>query len=264
MSNKPKSLKLRQPNNNEIRAMRLFVLVIVALLPNLLTAQIVYKLDGKIGGQYPVVIELEEFEDGLFAGQYAYISTLRKNGDKDCSWLLINPSYEAPATQWTIRDCRPEPVETWYNVMFDGKRLTALMKNEKGNSYNVVATVTQQAKEDAPLTSYFKQHIGEMVCDFDMFNYLPIKFRLINLMGSSSYADLKEIYQTQGDIEYSKGMFYGSGFMAHQCCDPATVWAYDTDSNVFYVWIRQDDKERWWSESGSVPIKFREIVNERF
>lgn len=24
-----------------------------------------------------------------------------------------------------------------------------------------------------------KQHIGEMVCEFDMFNYLPIKFRLI-------------------------------------------------------------------------------------
>lgn len=52
--------------------------------------------------------------------------------------------------------------------------------------------------------------------------------------------------------------------MAHQCCDPATVWAYDTYSNSFYVWIRKDDRDYWWSESGDIPIKFREIVSERF
>lgn len=223
-----------------------------------------YKLDGKIGGQYLIVIELEKYEDGLFAGQYAYKSTLQKLGDTECSWLSINPSYGAPATQWTIRDCKPEVVETWYNVKFDGKHLTAQMKNAKGNSCDVVATVTQQAKEDAPLISFFKQHIGESVCDFDMFNYLPVKFRLINLLGNTDYAALKNIYQTQGDIEYSREMFYGSGFMAHQCCDPATIWAYDTDNNAFYIWIREDGKDRWWSETGNIPIKFREIVGVIF
>lgn len=238
--------------------------VILFFLTNLLPAQTVYKLDGMIGGQYPVVIELEEFEEGLFAGRYAYQSTLRKSGDHDCSWLDINPSYHHPATEWGVRDCHLNNVETWYDVKFDGKHLTALMKNEKGKSYNVEATVTQRAKEDASLTTFFKQHIGEMVCDFDMFNYLPIKFRLINLLGSGYYAALKEIYQTQGDMEYSKGMFYGSGYMAHQCCDPATVWAYDTDNNAFYIWIRRDDNDRWWSETGTIPFKFREIVNERF
>ncbi|MBD5367184.1 MAG: hypothetical protein HDR82_09350 [Bacteroides sp.] len=242
---------------------RIRICILTALLPFLSLAK-VYKLDGMIGSKYPVVIELEEFEEGWFSGQYAYTSTLRKSGDNVCSWLLINPSYEAPETQWAIRDCKPDVVETWSNVKFDGKHLTARMKNVKGTTYDVVATVTQQANESAPLTSFFKQHIGEMVCDFDMFNYLPIKFRLLNMMENSSYAALKEIYQTQGDIEYSKGMFYGSGFMAHQCCDPATVWAYDTDNNSFYVWIRKDGKDYWWSETGNIPIKFREIVRERF
>lgn len=239
-------------------------LAIAFLMPSITSAQTVYKLEGNIGGQYPVVIELEEFEEGLFSGQYAYASTLRKSGDNACSWLMINPSYEAPTTQWTIRDCKLDNVETWYDVRFDGKRLSARMKNVQGRSYDVAATVTKQASVDAPLTSYYKQHIGEMVCDFDMFNYLPIKFRLINLMGFEPYFALKEIYQTQGDIEYTKGMYCGSGFMAHQCCDPATVWAYDTANNSFYVWIRNDGKDYWWSETGNIPIKFREIVSERF
>lgn len=224
----------------------------------------VYKLEGKIGGQYPVVIELEEFDEGLFSGWYAYSSTLQKSGDVVCSWLLINPSYEAPETQWGIRDCKPDVVETWSDVKFDGKRLSARMKNTRGKSYDVTAAVTQHASADASLTAYYKQHIGEMVCDFDMFNYLPIKFRLISCMGIENYFALKNIYQTQGDIEYSKGMFWGSGFMAHQCCDPATVWAYDTYSNSFYVWIRKDDRDYWWSESGDVPYKFRELVGETF
>lgn len=241
----------------------LLTVIVLTIFRSGLSAS-VYKLEGTIGGQYPVVIELEEFDEGLFSGWYAYTSTLQRNGDNVCSWLLINPSYEAPETQWTIRDCKPDVVETWSDVRFDGKRLSARMKNTRGKRYDVTATVTQHASADASLTAYYKQHIGEMVCDFDMFNYLPIKFRLINCMGIENYFALKNIYQTQGDIEYSKGMFWGSGFMAHQCCDPATVWAYDTYSNTFYVWIRKDDRDYWWSESGDIPIKFREIVSERF
>lgn len=240
------------------------IILALSLINSVSFGQMVYKLEGKIGGQYPIVIELEEHKDGVVSGWYAYTSTLRKNGDNVCSWLLINPSYEAPETQWTIRDCKTNVVETWGDVRFDGKRLSARMKNTRGKSYDVVATATQHASVDASLTAYYKQHIGEMVYNFDMFNYLPIKFRLINCMGIGNYFALKNIYQTQGDIEYSKGMFYGSGFMAHQCCDPATVWAYDTYSNTFYVWIRKDDRDYWWSESGDISIKFREIVSERF
>lgn len=239
-------------------------IIILALLSTNASAQTVYRLDGTIGGKYAIVIELEEHEDGFISGRYAYKSTLRKNGDVECSWLQINPSYEAPVTQWTIRDCKFDVVEEWYNVNFnDRKHLTAQMKNTKGRSYDVSATVTSQGSNEN-LTPYFKQHIGETVYDMDMFNYLPVKSRLIALMGNTSYSFLKKIYQTQGDIEYSKGMFWGSGFMAHQCCDPATVWAYDTDNNSFYVWIRQNGQDFWWSESGNIPIKFCEIVSETF
>lgn len=243
---------------------RLFAIVFAAFLPNLLTAQNVYKLKGMIGGQYPIVIELQEFDDGFISGRYVYKSTLQKNGDVECSWLSINPSYNNPETQWTIRDCKPNVVEEWFNVNFnDRKHLTARMKNTNGKTYDVVANVVSLGNNEN-LTAYYKQHIGEMVCDFDMFNELRVKSRLVSLMGNTSYSFLKDIYQTQGDIEYSKGMFWGSGFMAHQCCDPATVWAFDTYSNTFYVWIRKDDRDYWWSESGKIPIKFREIVSERF
>lgn len=238
---------------------------IMSLFSNMVvSSQPVYRLEGKIGGKYPVVIELEEIQDGLFTGRYAYRSTLSKNGDKESSWLLVNPFGDRRMPLWSIRDFNLEPVEDWYGVRFDGKRLTARMKNVQGKSFDVVATVTQQAKEDAPLTSYFKQHIGEMVCDFDMFNYMPLRFRFINFMGIENYFVMKDIYQMQGDIEYSKGMFYGSGYRTHECCDPATVWAYDTDNNSFYIWIRRDGKDSWWSESGNIPLKFREIVTERF
>ncbi|MGM9851305.1 MAG: hypothetical protein ACI306_04095 [Muribaculaceae bacterium] len=246
------------------RNLRFIFIIILALLSTNASAQTVYRLEGTIGGQYPIVIELEEDDDGFISGRYAYKSTLRKNGDVECSWLMINPSYANPETQWTIRDCKPDVVEEWSNVNFDDrKHLTARMKNTRGKSYAVTATVTSQGSNEN-LTPYFKQHIGETVYDMDMFNYLPVKSRLIALMGNTSYSFLKKIYQTQGDIEYSKGMFYGSGFMAHQCCDPATVWAYDTHSNSFYIWIRKDGKDYWWSETGDIPIKFREIVCERF
>lgn len=246
------------------RNLRFIFIIILALLSTNASAQTVYRLEGTIGGQYPIVIELEEDDDGFISGRYAYKSTLRKNGDVECSWLMINPSYADPETQWTIRDCKPDVVEEWSNVNFnDRKHLTARMKNVRGKSYAVTATVTSQGSNEN-LTPYFKQHIGETVYDMDMFNYLPVKSRLIALMGNTSYSFLKKIYQTQGDIEYSKGMFYGSGFMAHQCCDPATVWAYDTHSNSFYIWIRKDDRDYWWSETGDIPIKFREIVSQRF
>lgn len=147
-------------------------------------------------------------------------------------------------------------------------RCLSATNNETDNAYDdddvTTVVVDEQADENGSLTSYFKEHIGQMVCDFDMFNDLRVKTRLINLMGDDCYFALKEIYQTQVDIEYTDGMFWSFGFMAHQCCDPATVWAYDTFVNDFYIWIRKDGEEYWWSESGNIPFKFRELVSEKF
>ena len=75
---------------------------------------------------------------------------------------------------------------------------------------------------------------------------------------------MTSIYQVQGGIEYTKAMYWGSGFVAHECCDPATVWAYDSDNDSFYVWIRKDGQDYWWSESGNIPFKFQELVRSRF
>lgn len=224
-----------------------------------------YKLEGMIGGQYPIVIELEESDYGLLFGRYAYKSTLQKNGRVECSWLLINPSYENPASQWDIRDCKTNPVETWYNVkLTDNKRLTGTMKNVKGKVYNIVANVTESTNTSPSMISYFKSHIGESVEELRMFSDPSIELRFEEMMGEKNYAYLTYIYQIQGDIEYSKGMYWGSGYVAHECCDPAVVWAYDTNNDSFYVWIRKDDHDYWWSESGNVPIKFRELVSARF
>lgn len=224
-----------------------------------------YKLEGTVGGQYPIVIELEEFEDGLFSGRYAYKSTLRKNGNVKCSWLDINPSYENPTSKWDIRDCKAEPVETWYNVKFTGgKRLTCKMKNSKGKVYDIVATVTTSSAISPSMISHFKSHIGDSASDFGMFSDPSIAGRLEDMMGANNFNYMTSIYQVQGGIEYTKAMYWGSGFVAHECCDPATVWAYDSDNDSFYVWIRKDGKDYWWSESGNIPFKFQELVSSRF
>lgn len=238
--------------------------LVLAIIP-LLSFAHTYKLEGTIGGKYPIVVELEEHEDGLFSGRYAYRATLQKSGNLDCSWLDINPSYEKPMSQWNVRDCNLKPVETWYNVKFsDGKHLTARMKNVKGKQYQVVATVVSSNQDSPSMKSYFKEHIGDCPSEFHMFSDPAIQDRLERMMGAQSFNYFTYIYQTQGGIEYHSGMYWGSGFMAHQCCDPATVWAYDTDNNSFYIWIRKDGKDYWWAESGNIPYKFQELVNERF
>lgn len=120
--------------------MRRIIAGILLLCLPLVAGARTYRLEGMVGGKYPVVIELEQHDDGLFSGRYAYKSTLKNNGNVDCSWLQINPSYENPTTQWTVRDCRMNPVETWYNVKFDGaRRLTCRMKNVPGKVYDIVA-----------------------------------------------------------------------------------------------------------------------------
>lgn len=83
-------------------------------------------------------------------------------------------------------------------------------------------------------------------------------------MPNGNFDLMRSYYQTQTPIEYTNGMFWASGFKAHQCCDPAVVWAYDGRNNSFYVWIRKDGRDYWWSESGSIPYEFRELVNEKF
>lgn len=238
--------------------------MILGMLPMLLAAR-VYILEGAIGGKYPIIIELEEHDDGLFSGRYAYKSTLQKNGNIDRSWLEINPSYQNPATRWDIRDCNLNPIETWYGIKFLGsKDFSCKMKNAKGQVYDVVAKVVRSSQDTPSTKAYFKSHIGDCPSDFHMFFDPSIQQRFEALMGTPNFNYLTNIYQTQGGIEYTKGMYWGSAFMAHQCCDPATVWAYDTDNNSFYVWIRKDNKDYWWSESGNVPYKFRELVNDTF
>ncbi len=49
-------------------------------------------------------------------------------------------------------------------------------------------------------------------------------------------------------VEYHNGMYWGSGFMIHQCCAPATIGAYDTDNNSFHILIRKDGKDYRWAE----------------
>lgn len=245
--------------------MNKFVISILLILISQIAMSRTYKLEGTVGGKYPIVVELEEDDRGLFSGKYAYKSTLQKRGNLDCSWLHINPSYQNPATQWDISDCKFNPAETWYNVRFsDGKHLTAMVKNVQGNAYNVTANVIESSAVSPSWVSHFKAHIGDSPSDFDMFTDPSIQQRWGDMMGENNFNYLVSIYQTQGGIEYAKGMYWGSAFVAHQCCDPATVWAYDADNNAFYVWIRKDDRDYWWSETGSIPLKFRELVESRF
>lgn len=245
--------------------MKRIAFIVTFAVISLLAAAKSYKLEGMIGGKYPIVIELEEEGDGLFSGRYAYKSTLRKKGQGECSWLDINPGYENPLTQWTVCDCQANPIETWSNVRFTGrKRLTATMKNVKGKTYAVVANVVSTPSPSASLTPLFKQYLGENVWECGLFRNQQVFSRLDKLMPDGGFDLMRSIYQTQTPIEYTKGMFWSSGFKAHECCDPAVVWAYDSYNNAFYVWIRRGDRDYYWSETGYIPYNFSELVEATF
>lgn len=205
-----------------------------------------------------------KYDDGMMTGRYAYKSTLSKYGDKPCSWLEILPGYEDPISTWMVRDCNLDPQESWTNVRFNGTTLTARMKNAKGKVYNVTATVLSSKEAPDDLAEHYRSHLGEYTCDIAMFSDPDIQERLEALMGESSFSYLAYIFQTQFPIEYQKGMYWAGGFKAHECCDPAAVWAYDTYTKTFYVWVRKDGREYTWSETGTIPIKFQELYQAAF
>lgn len=224
-----------------------------------------YKLEGMIGGKYPFVMELEEHDDGLYSGRYAYESTLQAKGNLTCSWLLVNPAYENPATAWTVRDCNDQPVEQWYDVRFSGgSTLSAKLRNARGKVYDVAAHVTASTAGSPSMVAHFKNHIGEYASQFGMFFDPSVQDRLVEMMGQDNFNVMCEIYQTEMPVEYHLGMFWASAFVAHQCCDPAVLWAYDSYDDTFHVWIRFNDHDYWWSETGTVPYKFRELVESKF
>ncbi len=241
------------------------MLAVAALAACLAVSAQSYRLEGKVGDQYPIVIELQEEGNGLFSGRYAYQSTLRKQGDVPCSWLSIRPSSDEPYWKWIVRDCKKQVVETWYGPNFaDRQFLTARLQNAKGRTYDVTAAVAGQKNAKQPLTGYFRQHLGGTPSEFGLFKESRVDTRLSQLMGIMNYLEFQDIYQVQGPMEYHDGMFWGWGFKAHQCCDPAAVWAYDTYANAFYVWVRMNERDYWWSEAGEVPLKFVGVVQDQF
>ncbi len=224
-----------------------------------------FDLEGKIGDRYSIVMQLAGDGSGTVCGRYAYRSTLDRDGDVPCSWLYLAPDVDSPYSKWLVTDCHGKHVETWTNVDFtDRCYLTAKMSNVKGRSYDVVAAVVNAPKLYTPLNSYFKEHIGEYMSEFKMFDDSKVKGRLQDLMGIMNVGALRDIIQVEFPVEYSKGMYWGAGFMAHQCCDPAAVWAYDTQANSFYVWVLKDGGDHWWSETGDIPLKFQELVRGAF
>ena len=244
--------------------MKSVILGLMLWLPLAMSAA-TYRLEGMVGGKYPIVIELEETQKGLYSGRYAYNLTLKRDGDAACSWLYIKPDQESPYSEWIITDCKGKVEERWYNVNFiDHQHLTARMKNVKGKVYDIEASIAGQSDTKIPLNSYFKQHLGEYASDFNLLSDSRIAKRFEDFMGILNFDALKEIYQVQVPIEYAKGMFWSYGFMPHQCCDPVAIWAYDTQNNSFYVWIRKNDRDYWWSESGNVPFEFKELVDATF
>lgn len=223
------------------------------------------QLEGKIGDKYPIVLELAHDGSGIYSGKYAYSSTLKRDGDSPCSWLYISPDVDSPYSEWTVTDCHGKQVEKWHNVtVSDRGYLSARMTNSKGTTYDVAATVAGATTLHEPLNAYFREHLGDYTFEFNMFSESRIRKRLQELMGVADAIDLFNIIQVAQPIEYNSGMYWSSGFMAHQCCDPAAMWAYDTRNNSFYIWVRKDGSEYWWAESGEIPYEFRELVSSRF
>lgn len=239
---------------------RIFANLFLCLFPLTALSQVI-QLEGKVDGQYAVVIELERGQDGVYSGRYAYKSTLREKGDVPNSYLYIQADKNDPYGNWVVRDNEGAVKERWYSVNFSDRRtLMVRMKNNRGAYCDIEASADGLSASDFPLISYFRHHLGDYAHDFEMFNNTHVSSRLQKMMGLFNFNEMKDIYQGESTIEYRNGLYYASGYKAHSGGDPMTAWAYDSRSNKFYVWIRKDGQNYWWGEDGKVVFEFRELV----
>lgn len=225
-------------------------------------------LEGKADGKYAIIVEIDRNTNGSFSGRYAYKSTINRQGrNNPATWLYIMPDYYS-TTDYTITDSKGAVQEEWSNAHLsqsgNSYSLSASVINSRGKTFDIQAGSSNSGSNSQSLTSLFKKNLGNYASDFNMFSNPQIVARLKNLMGAQNFNIMKGIYQTEHPIEYQNGMFYANAFVAHQCCDPATVWAYDSHNNKFYVYIIKDGREYWWSETGNTEFKFHELVENTF
>lgn len=129
------------------------------------------------------------------------------------------------------------------------------------NSVSKTTSKTKRAgSTSTSLKSYFQQHAGDYAHEIGMLNNATVKARLTKLLGAQNFQLFKSIYQTCVPIEFRSWMYWSYGFQAHNCCDPIAVWAYDINNNAFYVWMKIDAQEYWWSDTGTVPGNFQDLV----
>lgn len=262
--------------------MKKISLVFLALLCALCASAYSFSFEGFAAGKYAIVMEVDRNPNGSITGRYAYQSTLNDRGrDNRSAWLYITPDGNSK-TNYTITDSNGKVQERWSNASFsraDGiNYFTVNVVNAKGRSFtlnlhtlkNRDSTTTgiqpspntpnapTRADENTYITAYYTDHIN---CNTkDMFDYSTIAYRLDTLMGLVNYALMKELFEYSGVIQYNGRYFWDSAFRARYCCDPYVVWAYDPSTSAFYVWMRKDSQELWWSETGSIPSDFQQLV----
>lgn len=122
-------------------------------------------------------------------------------------------------------------------------------------------TYAQSARKSNPeMTRFFKMQINEYPSETGLFKKGTVATRVQKLLGQR-YGDIANIYQAQVPIEFRDGMFYSFGFQAHNCCDPFLIWAYDSRCDSFYFFIRKNNRDTFFSETGKIPYEFKEIVS---
>lgn len=215
------------------------------------------RMEGTIGGRYPIVLELEEIDRHMYVGIYAYQSTLKRDGDSQEAWLRMYPEEDNERGGWSVFDYKGEYVENWYDVrIYDGQYLVARMTNTKGKSYDVEASVPGADKVYEPLKFFFKEHLGEDPSHFDAFSDYRVRERLSRLLGTN-FEVLRSFNISDYGYDSDLSMFRGEGYKPHQGLDTYAAWGYNVRRNAFYVHIFYEGQDYWWSETGEIPFEFR-------
>lgn len=264
--------------------MKKFVLVMVAMLWAFSAFAYRFTFEGYAAGKYAIVMEVDRNANGSITGRYAYKSTLNDRGRNNrAAWLYIAPDGNSK-TDYIITDSNGKVQEHWSNASFSRSNgvnyFTVSVRNARGRTFTInlhsttdsssssssfhiqtspnTPSAASRADENTAITAYYADHINYST--EEMFDYSSIANRLDTLMGLVNYALMKELFEYNGAIQYNGRFFWDSAFRVRFCCDPYVIWAYDPSKAAFYVWMRKDSQELWWSETGQLPSDFMQLV----
>ena len=142
------------------------------------------------------------------------------------------------------------------------KKENELLKKEQELNQKSAKTTTINTTI-ADNLDFMKKLKGKYPYEVKLLDNSILKKRLKQMLGSR-FDFMKSIWEVETPIEIENGLFYAWAMQAHSGGDPGAVLMVDFYKNVLYVGIRENEKEKLYSEDGSLaPQRLQDWANEQ-